>query len=204
MYSLLLVFWVSIFNIGIINIFLQANLLQKNETPRGWINKRLKKILIGITIALVVLLTLWPVIAVIPGIEFIVPLVNGLFVLIVLAFTITMAMEGMKVTKLIKSMDNNSNSNSQEILQTVTKLVVGSSGALILVMVALIITTLMRLPKDNSPYCMASLLLYRVLEVVVMIVLTAPLRHSEMTSPTNTPMVTAQRTSTKTESGIIE
>eukprot|EP00027_Filamoeba_sp_ATCC50430_P012263 CAMPEP_0168577432 /NCGR_PEP_ID=MMETSP0413-20121227/20788_1 /TAXON_ID=136452 /ORGANISM="Filamoeba nolandi, Strain NC-AS-23-1" /LENGTH=116 /DNA_ID=CAMNT_0008611195 /DNA_START=156 /DNA_END=502 /DNA_ORIENTATION=+ len=116
-------------------------MLQKNETPRSWINKKMKVILIGVTVALVVILSAIPLFAII-GLDFITVVVNTVFVIVILVETVLMLVEGIKIRKLIKSLESNSHSNSQDVLQAITKLVIGSSIVLIAIMIILVITTL--------------------------------------------------------------
>ena len=135
--------------------------------------------MIGTLVILAVLFVFFPLVPVIPGICFVTPIVNGLFVIMILVLAVAMSIEGTKVIKLVKQIQANSNSTSKDIVETISKLVVRSSVALIVTMLALIITALARVPKDNSPLCMGSLALYRVLELVVMGILTIPLRNAD-------------------------
>mmetsp|Transcript_11876 Transcript_11876/g.16458 ORF Transcript_11876/g.16458 Transcript_11876/m.16458 type:complete len:311 (-) Transcript_11876:27-959(-) len=175
MYSLLLIFW--------------ANMLQKNKTPRSWINKQMKILLVGMSIGIFVVMTALPITAVLSGINAVAVLFNAIFLVMVLFITITMSVEGYRVMKLIKNMEIASHSTSNEVLQTITKLVIGSSIILIITMVVLIITTLIRVRYPNSVIvCMVSHAIYRTLELTVICVLAYPLRGFETKTPTSTSL----------------
>eukprot|EP00027_Filamoeba_sp_ATCC50430_P003459 CAMPEP_0168544014 /NCGR_PEP_ID=MMETSP0413-20121227/2198_1 /TAXON_ID=136452 /ORGANISM="Filamoeba nolandi, Strain NC-AS-23-1" /LENGTH=153 /DNA_ID=CAMNT_0008574015 /DNA_START=323 /DNA_END=781 /DNA_ORIENTATION=- len=153
-------------------------MLQKNRTPRSWINKQLKRILVGLCILILVIMTILSILSIIPGVSFINAVINGVFLVIIFAVTITMTVEGYRILKLLRNLEIASNSGSQEVVKTITKLVVGSSIALIIVMLVLLITTLiMYSSSDATMVCLISTLLYRIMELIVMCILTIPMRH---------------------------
>lgn len=163
----------------------------------------MKLLLIGLSFALLALLTMMPAF-IVAGMQLVVPFVNGFFVLLLLFQAVSMTVEGVQVMKLIKSMEVNSNSNTQDVLQAITKLVVGSSGVLITIMLILIIATLARLSNDDSQKCLISQLVYRFSEIAVIAVLAIPLRTVEGQSLPSSPGISLRPVSYKTESGQTE
>ena len=163
-------------------------MLQKNKTPRSWINKQLKQILVAVSIAIFLILTAIPFTAVLRGVGTdVATTVNALLLIVILAITVTMCVEGYRVMKLVKNMDIQSNSTSQDVLETITKIVVGSSAALIVTMIVLIITTLIRIAYPHSVIgCLIMHLIYRMLELTLIAILTIPLRGFEIKTPNST------------------
>lgn len=163
------------------NLISQANMLQKNKTPRSWINHQIKYILLAFIAVLFVLMTICPIATLSADYNTVTLIVNGLFLIICLVVVIMMVIEGIKVMKLVKTLELD-----QQLLKTVTKLVIGSSVSLLVVMLVLIITSLASVVDNDTDICMVSTFFYRALEIGVMTLLAYPLRKIE-TSAHPTP-----------------